>query len=191
MKFNEKIWLGIIALIFLIYVLLRLWRLTDSCLWFDEIFSVHAAEQDWGNIFQFVAQDLIHPPLFYVLLKIWIAVGGESLFWLRLFPVFFSILAVFPFIRLCRELGLSLSTVALALTFFAVNGSLIKYAQEVRMYSLFSFLALVSLWLFVRFFYSGKGFLPLLIVNILLVYTHYFGWFVIFSEFVAVVVLRR
>ena len=60
------------------YVVLRLWHLTDGCLWFDEIFSVHAAEQTWSGMWSFVAQDLIHPPLFYALLKLWIGVGGEG-----------------------------------------------------------------------------------------------------------------
>jgi hypothetical protein len=191
MNQSEKKWLIVIGLICLVYAGLRFWNLTASCLWFDEIFSVHAAAHDWRNLFWFVAQDLIHPPLFYVLLKIWTGIGGESVFWLRFFPVLFSILAVAPFILLCRQLRLSLSTVALALTFFAVNGSLIKYAQEVRMYSLLLFFALVSYWLFTRFFNTGKGFAALLIVNVLLIYTHYFGWFVIFSEVVAVAFLRR
>jgi len=191
MKFNDRTRLIIIALICLVYVSLRVWNLTDSCLWFDEIFGVHAAELDWENLFWFVAQDLIHPPLFYILLKIWIFVFGESLFSLRVFPVFFSTLAVVPFILLCRQLKLSLPTVALALTFFAVNGSLIKYAQEVRMYSLLLCFGLVSLWLFARFLDSGKGIFLLIIANILLVYSHYFGWLIIASEFLAVVILAR
>jgi hypothetical protein len=191
MRDPQTKWLKFIGLAFAIYAGLRFWNLTASCLWFDEIFSIHAASLDWRNLFQFIAQDLIHPPLFYVLLKIWIAVGGESLFWLRFFPVFFSLLAVAPFVLLCRELRLSPATAALALTFFAVNGSLIKYAQEIRMYSLLLFFALVSYWLFARFFNSGKGFLFLLITNVLLVYTHYFGWFVVFSEVIAVAVVQR
>ncbi|MDQ3800675.1 MAG: glycosyltransferase family 39 protein [Acidobacteriota bacterium] len=191
MNQSNRKWLIVIGLICLIYAALRFWNLTASCLWFDEIFSVHAASLDWRNLLWFVAQDLIHPPLFYVLLKIWTAAGGESLVWLRIFPVFFSLLAVFPFILLCRELRLPPSTIALALAFFAVNGSLIKYAQEIRMYSLLLFFALVSYWLFARFLNSGKGFVFLLIVNVLLVYTHYYGWFVVFSEAIAVAVLSR
>ncbi|MGH9949385.1 MAG: hypothetical protein ACRD6X_19605, partial [Pyrinomonadaceae bacterium] len=81
---------------------MRVWRLTDACLWFDEIFSVHAAEHDWNSITWFVAQDLIHPPLFYYILKIWIALGGEGLLWLRLFPVFIATAALIPFLYLCR-----------------------------------------------------------------------------------------
>jgi uncharacterized membrane protein len=143
------------------------------------------------NLFWFVAQDLIHPPFFYVLLKIWILIGGESLFWLRFFPVLFSKLSIIPFILLCRQFKLPPSAIAIALTFFAVNGSLIKYSQEVRMYSLLLCTALFSMWLFVRFLNTGKGFLFFIIVNIFLVNSHYFGWLVIASEIFAVIILAR
>ncbi len=173
------------------YIAIRFWNLTTSCLWFDEIFSVHAAEHPWNEILSFVALDLIHPPLFYFLLKLWIGVGGESLFWLRLLPVMFSIIAIVPFIALCRELKSNFWTQALALFLLAVNGSLIKYAQEVRMYSLLLCLSLFSMWLFARYFNRGKNFTALVVVNILLVYAHYFGWFVIASEVIAIVIFQR
>lgn len=191
MKLGDKFWYAVIALICLIYVALRFWNLTASCLWFDEIFSVHAATLSWKNLFWFVAQDLIHPPFFYVLLKIWISIGGESLFWLRFFPVFFSIAALVPFILLCRELKLNFPAIALALTFFAVNGSLIKITQEVRMYSVLLCLALASMWLFARFLNSGKNFFVLTFANVLLVHTHYYGWLVVLSEAAAIFILQR
>ena len=137
----------ILGAVFLGYLALRLWGLADSCLWFDEIFSVHAARHAWSDILWFVAQDLIHPPLFYLLLKAWISIGGEGLCWLRLFPVVFSLLALIPFYLLCRELKLKFTTILFALVFLSVNGALIKYAQEVRMYSVLLFLSLVSIWL--------------------------------------------
>lgn len=174
-----------------VYVALRLWGLTDSCLWFDEIFGVHAAEHRWSGMFWFLAQDLIHPPLFYVLLKIWMAIGGDGLVWLRLFPVFFAVLSIAPFLYLCRELKLGRLTILVAFILFTVNGSLIKYAQEIRMYSLLLFLSLMSIWLFSRFFIKGKSFVALIIVNILLVHTHYFGWLVVGSEVVAILAFQR
>ena len=174
-----------------LYAAVRLWRLDASCLWFDEIFSVHAAGHDWSSLFWFVAQDLIHPPLFYVVLKFWIACGGESVYWLRLLPVVFSVLAIFPFIRLCKELKLSNAVTLLALFLLAVNGSLIKYTQTVRMYSMLMFLAVLSLWLFARFFNRGKSFVPLLIVNVLLVYTHYFGWLLVGTELLVLMIFQR
>ncbi|MEP7039616.1 MAG: hypothetical protein ABI891_14880 [Acidobacteriota bacterium] len=191
MKLSEKHWFIIIGSICAVYVLLRFWHLTDSCLWFDEIFSVHAAEHSFQNLFWFVAQDLIHPPLFYVLLKFWILIGGENLFWLRSFPVLFSIISLIPFFFLCRQLKLTFPTIALALTFLTVSGSLIKYAQEVRMYSLLLCLSLFSMWLFARFLNVGKNIWFLTFVNVLLVYTQYFGWFVVLSEILLILYLQR
>lgn len=185
--------LGPVALVVVCaaYIALRFWHLTDSCLWFDEIFSVHAAGMDFPDLLWFVAQDLIHPPLSYILLKIWILAGGESLFWLRFFPVFFSVLALYPLVRLCRTLRLEYSTISVAILFLAVNGCLIKYAQEVRMYSPFMFLALCSMWLFARFLLLGKNIWILTLINVLLIYTHYFGWLLVLSEITAILVLQR
>ena len=191
MKQLRPIQLAAFVLVVAAYIAVRFWHLTDSCLWFDEIFSVHAAEHSWDTILSFVALDLIHPPLFYVLLKLWIAAGGESLFWLRLFPVMFAVVSLVPFILFLRELKQNRWVEILALFLLAVNGSLIKYAQEVRMYSFLMCLALFSMWLFTQYFVKGKSFLPLVVVNLLLVYTHYFGWFVILAEIAAVLIFQR
>jgi uncharacterized membrane protein len=181
----------LISALAVVYVSLRFWHLTDSCLWFDEIFSVHAAEHDWSSLLRFVRADLIHPPFFYLILKIWILASGESIFWLRILPVIFALMSVVPFLLFCRELAIGLPATSVAFLFFAVNGSLIKYSQEVRMYSLLLFLSLTSLWLFSRYFSRGKGIVSLTIVNLLLVYTHYFGWFAIASEMIAILIFQR
>ena len=173
----------------------RLWQLTTSCLWFDEIFGIHAARYDWKPMLQFVAADLIHPPLFYALLKVWIAIGGESLLWLRLLSVLLSVAAIVPIVLLCRSLKLNSWQTNLVIALLAVNGYLIKYAQEVRMYSLLFLLTCTSLWLFVRFTGAAskvRGVLPsLLFVNVLLVYSHYYGWVVVFVELLFLLIWRR
>ncbi len=184
-------WL-LIGLVVCLYIGFRLWNLTTTCIWFDEIFSVHAAEHAWSELFPFVAQDLIHPPLFYVLLKIWISIGGDSLLWLRLFPALAACLALAPLILLCRELKLSAFQTAAVILFLAVNGSLIKYAQEVRMYSLLFCLTCFSLWLFTRWCKrENVSLISLFFVNLLLIYTHYFGGLIILSELAIVMWLRR
>jgi len=175
----------IFALIVGVFIGARLWGLTASCLWFDEVFSVHAAQHHWRSLPGFVAADIVHPPLFYALLKIWISVGEDSLLWLRLFPVLTSIAVIIPFLLLCRELHLGPTVIKLSLLLMAVNGYLIKYAQEVRMYSLLLFFTVCSLWLFIKFNNSNharKQLLALSALNLLLVYTHYYGWLVIAAE---------
>nr|MCU0238689.1 glycosyltransferase family 39 protein [Pyrinomonadaceae bacterium] len=187
---NFAFYLLPVALI--LFVFARFWHLTDSCLWFDEIFSIHAATNDFSIFFDFLAQDLIHPPFFYLLLKFWIAIFGESLLSVRLFPFTFSIIAIIPFYLLCRELKFSINEICFGLFAFAVNGSLIKYAQDVRMYSLFVCLSLFSFWLFVKFLNSEKKqFIGLLAINLLLIYTHYFGWLIIFAELCVVIFQKQ
>ena len=189
------------ALLVALFLGVRLWRLDASCLWFDEVFSVHAARHGWGELLEFVALDLIHPPLFYLLLKVWMAVvgGGEPVWWLRLFPLLTQAAAVVPLLLLGRELGLrrrQSGVMRVALLLLAVNGYLIQHAQQLRMYSLLLLLALCSLWLFARFSDAearrGAGALAALFaVNLLLVYTHYFGWLLVGLEGLFVAVWRR
>lgn len=179
------------ACLIALYVAVRMWHLTDSCLWFDEIFSIHAAKHSWDGLLQFVALDLIHPPLFYVFLKLWIGIGGERFLWLRLFPVVFSVLSIFPLISLLRELKQNTRVQLICLFLLTFNGTLLKYSQELRMYSLMMCFALFSMWFFARYFFKGKSFIPLVIVNILLVYTHYYGWLVVGSEVAAILIFQR
>ena len=187
--------LVIFLLIVALFIAARLWRLSAACLWFDEIFSVHAARHTWAEMLRFVAADIIHPPLFYALLKLWISVGGESVLWLRLLPAILSIVSIIPFLLLAKELRLRQAEINLALLLLAVNGYLIKYAQEVRMYSLLLFLSLCSCWLFFRLINRAtpirSDFILLGIVNLLLVYTHYAGWFVVVFQLVAVGIWQR
>jgi uncharacterized membrane protein len=191
MKLVKNYQLFFIVLMTVAYVLIRFWNLTDSCLFFDEIFSLHAAGQSWGEMFWFVAQDLIHPPLFYILLKVWIMIGGDGLLWVRLFPLIFSALALIPFYLICKQLKLGDWSCILALLLLAVNGCLIKYAQEIRMYSVMLCFGLFSIWLFIRFLNKNKGLAWLILVNVLLVNTHYFGWLIIVSQLTIVLFLER
>jgi hypothetical protein len=178
--------LAAFALLVCLYVATRLWQLTAACLWFDEIFSLHAARHEWGPLLAFAAADVVHPPLFYLLLKGWVKLGGESLVWLRLLPALAAIAALVPFALLCRELRLAATETNLALALISVNGYLVHYAQTLRMYSLLLLLGLGSLWLFLRFVRAGsdqlRSLLYLTAVNLLLIYTHYYGWFIIGAQ---------
>ena len=185
------------AFVFVVFVFIagRLWRLTSYGLFGDELFSLWAARHDWGGLLAAVINDIDHPPLFYLLLKAWIIVGGDSVLWLKLFPVVTSIAAIIPFFLLCRELKMKPAAINLALALMAVNAYLILYSQELRMYSLLLFFTTSSLWLFVKFFNAaagGKKILPALFAaNLLLVYTHYYGWLVVGVEFLFLTLWAR
>jgi len=184
------IWTALLVL----YIALRSWRLTSYGLWVDEVFSVRAARLPWAELFRVIAADAVHPPFFYILLKLWIAAGGATLLWLKLFPLMLSIGALIPFWLLCRDLKLSLTEAALGFWLIAVNGYLIHYAQDLRMYSLLFCLSVWSIWLFLRFVSSASASFRVVVslfgVNLLLVYTQYFGWLLVGTEGLCVLLWR-
>jgi 4-amino-4-deoxy-L-arabinose transferase-like glycosyltransferase len=194
---NEALSWSTILLVLLaaLFVILRFWDITTYSLWGGEAFTMIGVQKSWGDMFAYIIADIVHPPLIYVLLKLWIMVGGESVFWLKLFSVLSGVAVIVPFLLLCRELNMRLPAINLALLMVAVNGYLVHYAQELRMYSLFMFLAVCSFWLFIRWFKSEemeRGQLLLLtVVNLLALYTHYYGWVVVGMEFLFLLIWRR
>ncbi len=185
----------IIASLLLLFIAARLWWLTRFGLYGDEIFSLRLAAASWSDLFANVIRDAVHPPLFYVLLKVWIDVGGESIYWVKLFPVCASIASLAPFYLLCRELKLEPKVSRLALGLMAVNMYMVVYAQDLRMYSLLLFASTCSCWLFVKLLDATESRigidLSLFITNLLLVYTHYYGWLLVGAQLTALVILQR
>jgi uncharacterized membrane protein len=194
--FFSKAEFSVFVLAIGLFIAFRAWQLTNFCVCSgDEYFSMSAIQQSWNGMMSSVLLDTVHPPLFYTLLKLWAGIRADSLLWISLFPAVVSIAAIVPLWGLCRELKLRAADMNLALVLMAVNGYLVYYAYWLRMYSLLQFLALCSLWLFVRFFNDEVGqkkhVLALFATNLLLVYTHFYGWMVVGMEFVFLLFWRR
>jgi hypothetical protein len=168
-----------------LFVGMRLWRLTDFALDGDEIFSLQLARDNWRDLFAAAAQDAIHPPLLYVLLKLWTSVGGESLLWLRLFPVTVSVLCLLPVFALCRDLNIAPAARNLAIAIVAVHPYAMYYSQHLRMYCLLMLAALLSAWRFERYLdrASVRNLALLGAANLFVGYTQYYGWCIVLLEF--------
>lgn len=179
----------------ILFVVLRLYHITTYSLWGGDTFTVIGSKMDWSGMFSYIVADIVHPPLIYILLKWWMELGGESVLWLRLLPDVFGISLVIPFFLLCRELNLKPTETYLALLLVAVNGYLIHYSQEVRMYSMLAFWSACSFWLFIRYFKStgagSRGLIALTVINLLAIYSHYYGWLVVGMEFLYLLLWRR
>lgn len=187
--------LVVFILVVILFVALRFWKITSFSLWGGEAFTMIGVKQTWMGMFSYVIADIVHPPLFYILLKLWIGLGGESLLWLKLFPVLIGIALVVPFYFLCRELNIQWPEMCLALFLAAFNGYMIHYAQELRMYSLFTFLSMCSFWLFMRYFRmpgrATRELLWLTLVNFMAIYSHYYGWVVAGMELLFLLIWQR
>lgn len=124
------------------------WRfhlLEAQSLWHDEGNSLRLAERSISELIEATRRD-IHPPAYYILLKVWIALVGTSEFGLRALSALWSVLAVAASFGLGRRFfggwGASLAAVLVAANSFAIY-----YGQEARMYAQLGALSLLSLCL--------------------------------------------
>jgi mannosyltransferase len=123
-------------------LVLRFW--TQSPLWLDESLSVNIARLPIGQIPDALRHDG-HPPLFYVLLHVWMDVWGSGDTAVRAFSGVWA-LALFPLVWVAaRRLG-GTRVPLYAVTVLALSPYAIRYATETRMYAMVMVLALAA-WL--------------------------------------------
>lgn len=124
-----------IALLLALAAVLYLYQLGTESLWLDEVFSIRDANQL-----------LNHPnldrPIYYILLRIWM-IGGTGEAWLRGLSVLFGLGSIFLIYQLgCRVAGQVVGIIAASL--LMLSSLFIYHAQEVRMYTLSTFLSLAG-----------------------------------------------
>ena len=147
--------------------------LTQS-IWRDEGFSYFMAKANVWEIILNSIQDF-NPPLYYITLHFWMKIFGESDITLRMMSFVFHILSVYVAYLLVKKIfEEKFAFFVAALVFF--NPMLMYYAFELRMYSMYAFFTLASLYFFIQ-----KRWRPFTIVSTLGIYTHSFFIFVILS----------
>ena len=134
-------WLCFAALL-LVALVLRSAFLGVESFWMDEIYGVTYTQLPFWQLIVAVLRFDIHPPFYYLQLKLW-SVFGHSDVWLALNSVVWSIATVvLVYFATLRRFGCQAALAAMALC--AVVGGEVFYAHELRMYSMLSTLALLS-----------------------------------------------
>jgi mannosyltransferase len=174
----------LLVLITALAVGLRLYRLDGQSLWYDEAFSAYLANMDLGEITARTAAD-IQPPLYYYLLHGWIQLFGDSEFSLRWLSALFGMLTVPLIYALAGQLFRSRLAGLLAALLLAVSPLHVWYAQEARMYTLLTFLGVLSSYLLLLAMRApdrrrqAAWWAAYALIGIAAVYTHYFAFFVL------------
>ncbi len=132
----------------------HLFRLDSAPLWFDETLTASWIAAPWNEMLGVVLTDN-HLPLYFVLLKAWTYVAGDSVYALRFFSVPFSCATVLVIAFVATTLS-GRTAGRWAAWLAAISPYLLHHGQEARMYSLLGFLAAVNVWLVARFV-SGKA----------------------------------
>jgi hypothetical protein len=169
----------------------RLYRAAAQSIAGDEIYSVQYAQLGLSEIIRTnIANIDPHAPLFYLLLKFWITVAGQSELSFRYLPIFFGVLTI-PLLYLLGRWLFNRGVGLLAALILAVNPFHIWYAQETRTYTLTVFLVLLSVLFFLR---AWRGpslglWISYVVVTTLAVYSHYYSFLIVLFQNIAFLVL--
>lgn len=133
---------------------LRLYRLADAPVWWDEGWSVWLARMPLPEAAVRTAYD-VHPPLYYAMLHLWLLVAGEGELAIRYPSLAAGVLGVALAYRLGREMGGRFAGIVAA-AMLAVSPFNVVWSQQARMYAPLAALALLSTWLALRL-WRGEG----------------------------------
>ena len=139
---------------------LRVLLLSSKGMWLDETFSVWVASHSVVDMLHWIVRIDQHPPLYYLLLHYWIALNGDTPYYVRLLSVLFGA-GTIPIIYLIGKrisgvvMGLA-AAVIMALSLFNIY-----YAQETRMYTLLTFNAAVAIYALVRLLTDSRSVRPI------------------------------
>lgn len=214
MKANRRL-LPAAVFVLLLATLLRFHLLGTQSFWNDEGNSARLSERSIPAIVEGTASD-VHPPLYYLALRGWRELLGETEFGLRALSAYAGVLTVAAVMALVRQGNLTprrqdaeaqpwgghdvaswrpgvlaSASAAIAGLLAAVNPLLVYYSQETRMYALLALLAALSAWALLNWL-SGKARRPRVwaAAYVLLLaaglYTHYFFPAVIAAQGVVV-----
>jgi uncharacterized membrane protein len=160
---------GLLTIVLLAFFL-RVFQIAAPSYWLDEFVTVNFSTfPRWSALFWDN-----HPPLYYLLMKGWIALFGPWELATRSFSLIFSLATTATLGLWGRKLkderlGLLLAFLSLCqpLTFI--------YAREARMYAMFEFFATLQLWMFWELYHDSKKWRGFLISSLFLSLTHYFA----------------
>lgn len=208
----------LLTVILLGVALLRIPLVVQRSIWLDEAFS-------WTLVSKYSVVEMVtrtandtHPPLYYLLLKFWVGILGDSLIAMRSFSVAGALLTCIGLFLLCRDSlrqsndesaansddGVAIGL--LAATLMCLSSTHAQWSSEARMYSLGTALAVWSSWCLVRSLSvvarphrdastNWRWWTAYTLTATALLYTHHYGLFTVFAQGCfavgAIVVQRR
>jgi mannosyltransferase len=128
---------------------LRAYHLDFQSLWRDEVDAITFATRAFPRLLATFTKPKENGPLYFLLLRPWIALTGDSEFSVRFFSLAFGVLTIPLAYALGRKWLSPLSSMLGALL-VAFSPYLIWYSQEAKMYTLVTFLTMLSLYLYVE-----------------------------------------
>ncbi len=150
----QRYFLLILTAILLLAAAGRILHIGDQSIWLDEGISYWNQKQP--DMIAWIAVKDVHPPLYFWLLHGWIQLTGTTVVAMRMFSALAAMVSVAAVVPLARLIARNRSwdeywvIPILAALLLALSDLEISLAQDVRMYSLRTLLALASVFFYLR-----------------------------------------
>ena len=151
-----------------------------TAFWYDEAYTINLVRHSFAHLWHITAND-VHPPLYYVLLKGYTYIAGESVVALRIFSALPVIGCMLIGCTLIRKNFNDKTAIFFLLTLILLPVT--QYiASEIRMYSLAMFFVLMSAIYAYRSYlsFSKPDLIKLTLFSLAAAYTHYYALMGIF-----------
>jgi mannosyltransferase len=174
---------GLMVGVLVLGAALRFLRIGQTGLWSDEAFSVVVTWDPWSAIPSLIERVDSHPPLYYFLLKAWIAIAGSGEGAVRIPSAAMSLGSVALTYAFARRVA-SRGTAVLAAFLVAVSSLQIMAAQEARMYAMLGCFVLWSTFVLLNAVERGGAlrWTAYVVLSVLVIYTHYLGGLVLIAH---------
>jgi uncharacterized membrane protein len=117
--------------------------LADKSIWLDEAFSITISQHNLLDLLRLIVRTDTHPPLYYLVLKLWL-VFGDSEMQARLLSALFSMASIPLMYYLATLIYADKRVGLIAATILVFSPFHVWYAQETRMYAMLIFFVLAS-----------------------------------------------
>ncbi len=129
-------------------IALTIWNSLHKSLWIDEAYSFHSASRTlaatWHQAIHFETQ----PPLYFILLNLWLRLGPPSVHWMRVLSAL-AVIGCIVFLWATRPAHTGRRGVP-ASVFAVVTATIVWAAAEARPYALALFFSAWTMYFFVR-----------------------------------------
>ncbi|GIW48508.1 MAG: membrane protein [Deltaproteobacteria bacterium] len=148
--------LAVLSVFVLVGAFLRIYRIGEKSLWLDEAMSVWFARHPIIEIVSVQPASDVHPPLYYLLLGLWIRVFGDGESEVRLLSAFFGVFSI-PLLFLIANDLFGKTVALISALVLSLSPFHIYYSQEARMYTMVTFFVLLSVFFMERILFVRKN----------------------------------
>ncbi len=178
MSFRQNPLVILIGMAFLVAGIIGWHRLTYTTVWYDEYLTIQTIRLDWRTIVHGDYPRELHPPLYFLMLKLWTSIFGPYEIAMRLFSLLFTLINIILIAILTRQMAGWRVATAMTLL-FTLHPLHIYHSVMIRMYPFWLFCCLLALLAYFRYTAADKPRIAwLLIMGLALtasMYTQYLG----------------